>query len=315
MDPKPVELVKQIEEKKAAEPIKAPEPPVAAATTEKQPVVEKKEAAEEKPVMKPEPVVPKASGGPGTGVPLATKKKRSRAELIFAKKTGETLIKKPGMLDGSAFKINDLHDCNVFIFDHTAQITIDRCTNCIFVIGPIKSSIFVRDSSVCQITVAVGQFRCRDFHNSTVNLYTPNDPILESSSKLEFCPFNFKYPLLKKHSESAELIGNFDLEGHGIVRKVNKWKELYDFTPDKTPNYSLTNPKDFEVTTFEQAAEEFKFEDDLIELMKEEGACDFLYDLPVAFGGTITQEEIDAQKEETGGMKAYDIKKGPGVAG
>jgi hypothetical protein len=40
---------------------------------------------------------------------------------------------------------------------------------------------------------------------------------------------------------------------------------------------------------------------------------DFLFDLPVEFGGTVTQEEINSQKEEHG-MKAFDIKQGPGVA-
>ena len=64
------------------------------------------------------------------------KKKRSRAELMFKKKTGETLVKRPGSLEGSQFVIADLTKCNVFIFDHLSQITIDRCTDCIFVIGP-----------------------------------------------------------------------------------------------------------------------------------------------------------------------------------
>ena len=146
---------------------------------------------------------------------------------------------------------------------------------------------------------------------SIVNIYTPNDPVIESSKDLEFCPYNFKYPLLKEQSEAAGLIGEFDHDGV-TCRKVNKWKEIYDFTPESTANYKLTAPDKFEVITFDQVAEEFGFDDDLKDRMKADGACDFLYDLPVAFGGTLTQEEIDAQKEESGGMKAYDIKKGPG---
>ena len=69
---------------------------------------------------------------------------------------GETLVKKPGDLEGSMFKINDLKNCNVFIFDHTSQMTIDRCEDCIFVIGPVKNAIFIRDSKRCQFTVACG---------------------------------------------------------------------------------------------------------------------------------------------------------------
>ena len=36
---------------------------------------------------------------------------------------------------------------------------------------------------------------------------------------------------------------------------------------------------------------------------------DFLYELPVEFGGTLTQEQIDAQKGKDG-LKAFDIKAG-----
>ena len=42
-----------------------------------------------------------------------------------------------------------------------------------------------------------------------VNVYTPNDPIVESSSGLTFAPYNFKYPLLHEHSLAADLVGEF----------------------------------------------------------------------------------------------------------
>ena len=49
-------------------------------------------------------------------------KKRNRQDFIFEKKKGETLIKKPGDLNGSDFCIMNLEDCDVYIMDHSAQV-------------------------------------------------------------------------------------------------------------------------------------------------------------------------------------------------
>ena len=99
---------------------------------------------------------------PGTTPPAAPpviatiskKKKLKREDIMFCKRQNETLIKKPGDVNGSDFKIADLDNCVVFLLDHTAQIMMDRCKNTKFYIGPVKSSIFVRNCTNCEITVA-----------------------------------------------------------------------------------------------------------------------------------------------------------------
>ena len=98
------------------------------------------------------------------------KKKFNRADYKFMSKTGETLVKVPGNIDGKAFVIGMLEDCKVYLFDHSAQVsemlllsseielfyqvTVDKCKNCTFVIGPIKGSIFLRDCENCTVHVA-----------------------------------------------------------------------------------------------------------------------------------------------------------------
>ena len=114
---------------------------------------------------------------------------------MFKDKEGEVLTKNPGAIDGIQFAIKDLKDCEVYLMDHMAQITIDRCTGCKFYIGPVKASIFVRDCSDCTVTVACQQFRCRDLNNSKIYLFCQNDPVIESSTNLSFGPYNFGYPL------------------------------------------------------------------------------------------------------------------------
>ena len=54
-----------------------------------------------------------------TAVP---KKKLNKADYMFKSRHGETLIKNPGDINGIDFMIKDLHDCTVYILDHTAQV-------------------------------------------------------------------------------------------------------------------------------------------------------------------------------------------------
>ena len=128
--------------------------------------------------------------------PTTKKTKLNKADFMFKDKDGEILVKKSGDINGIDFMIKDLKNCTVVLMDHTAQIQVDRCENTKFYFGPIKSSLFIRNCDGCEITVACSQFRCRDLTNSKVFLYTPNDPIIESSTNLTFAPYNFMYPQL-----------------------------------------------------------------------------------------------------------------------
>ena len=62
-------------------------------------------------------------------------------------------------------------------------------------------------------------------------MYTPNDPIVESSHHLTFAPYNFMYPELQQHSELANILGEFtDDDGRRWIKEFvgNSWsKEIY----------------------------------------------------------------------------------------
>lgn len=82
-----------------------------------------------------------------------------------------------------------------------------------------------------------------------VNLYTPNDPIVESSKNLTFGPYNLKYPFLKSHSETSVLLGEY-VDDEGVTQtKVNKWNLIFDFTKnsDGSENFKLISPNDFRI--------------------------------------------------------------------
>lgn len=85
---------------------------------------------------------------------ITKKKKLNKADYMFKDKEGETLTKNPGDINGIMFAIKDLKDCTVYLMDHMAQITIDRCTGCTFLIGPVNASLFIRDCSDCTVSIA-----------------------------------------------------------------------------------------------------------------------------------------------------------------
>jgi hypothetical protein len=106
---------------------------------------------------------------------------------------------------------------------------VDNCIGCRILIGPCEGSVFVRNCSNCVFTVASQQFRTRDVHKSSIFLYCPTDPVIESSADLSFGVWNVAYPLLATQFATAKL----DPEA------LNHYSSIYDFTPDdKKSNWS-----------------------------------------------------------------------------
>jgi protein XRP2 len=51
---------------------------------------------------------------------------------------------------GQQFIIDACVDCDIYIFDQNAAITVDDCKNCRIFIGPCDSSVFIRDCYNCK---------------------------------------------------------------------------------------------------------------------------------------------------------------------
>ena len=78
-------------------------------------------------------------------------------------------------------------------------------------------------------------------------------------------------------------------------------------------NYSLVDPAGWQVHEFKQMAEQLQLE---VPGYCPEDSGQFLFELPVEFGGTITAEMLQAQASQhhQGGMMAFDIKAGAEAA-
>ncbi|CAB1323692.1 unnamed protein product [Coregonus sp. 'balchen'] len=140
-----------------------------------------------------------------------------------------TVGRLPGKLNGQQFVIQDCENCNIFVFDHSATITIDDCTNCCIVMGPVKGSVFFRDCKDIRCVVACQQFRTRDCKKMEVFLCCATQPIIEASTGMKFGCFQYYYPELAFHFKDA-----------GLSIFNNNWSNVHDFTPvSGETNWSL----------------------------------------------------------------------------
>ncbi|XP_033638770.1 protein XRP2-like isoform X1 [Asterias rubens] len=133
---------------------------------------------------------------------------------------GETVGRVPGKVDGQQFIIKNCQNCNIYIFDHSATITIDKCQDCNIFLGPIKGSIFLRNCTNCKAVIACQQFRTRDCKSIDVFLHCSSQPIIETSTKIRFGCFQYHYP------ELADQFAKSNLSPY-----CNTWDTIHDFSP------------------------------------------------------------------------------------
>lgn len=126
----------------------------------------------------------------------------------------------PGKLNGQQFVIQECENCNIYVFDHSATITIDDCVNCRIFLGPVKGSVFFRDCKDIKCVVACQQFRTRDCKKMEIFLCCATQPIIESSTGMKFGCFQYYYPELAFHFKDA-----------GLSIFNNNWSNIHDFTP------------------------------------------------------------------------------------
>mmetsp|Transcript_11472 Transcript_11472/g.23485 ORF Transcript_11472/g.23485 Transcript_11472/m.23485 type:complete len:365 (-) Transcript_11472:23-1117(-) len=163
---------------------------------------------------------PKKKAPPKEKKPLTFGKDPSlnMADFMLSGKKGETLVKED--MKGQQFLMEESEDCSVYLLDLVASLTVDYCTNCTLVTGPVESSAFIRNCKDCVFVLAVGQFRTRECTNCKFFLYSSTEPIIETSRNLSIGCYTYHYFNMASHFEKSKLsVWN------------NKWSEVYDFTP------------------------------------------------------------------------------------
>mmetsp|Transcript_23141 Transcript_23141/g.55372 ORF Transcript_23141/g.55372 Transcript_23141/m.55372 type:complete len:350 (+) Transcript_23141:177-1226(+) len=148
-------------------------------------------------------------------------------DYMFVNITNDKKVKEPGSINGQAFMIDNCEDSQLYVFDHTAQVTVDDCTNCCIFLGPVSGSTFIRDCKNCKIVCLTRQLRTRGCHNCEISLHCSTQPSIESSSEISLGCYDLPYKGLKDQLDAAQM-SFFQ----------NHWSYVYDFTP-KPGNWSF----------------------------------------------------------------------------
>lgn len=90
---------------------------------------------------------------------------------------------------GQQFIIDTADDCDIFLFDYSAQVTVDFATNCRIFIGPCESSVFLRDCRRCRVVCACQQLRTRDCADVDLMLFCSTQPSIETTRDLRISCF------------------------------------------------------------------------------------------------------------------------------
>ncbi|CAM9679754.1 unnamed protein product [Ectocarpus sp. 12 AP-2014] len=162
---------------------------------------------------------PAAAGGGNVTRGTVDKGNLNPSDFIFSRKQKEVIVREPGSIGGQQFIVEECSECEVYLLDHTAALTIDLCTDCRIIVGPCESSVFIRDCKDCTMVVACQQFRARDCTDCTFFLFSATQPVIESSVGLRFACYTLDY---------------FSLAGQFAAAKLsvwnNKWSQIYNFT-------------------------------------------------------------------------------------
>jgi protein XRP2 len=173
-----------------------------------------------------------AAGKKAAPVKSEEKKRKSnlnKADYVLSKRNGEVIVKEAGTIGGEQFCVEDCKDCDIFLMDHIACVFVDECEGCRIFIGPTMSSVMIRNCKSMSCVIACQQFRTRDCTDCKFSLLCTTEPIIETSTQMQFACFEFNYFSLRAQLSEAQLnVWN------------NKWWMVYDFNKNsEKPNWNL----------------------------------------------------------------------------
>ena len=124
---------------------------------------------------------------------------------MFTKRKGEVLVKPPGSINGQQFIVEECEDCEIFLLDWSAMVTVDLCKRCRLVIGPCESSVFLRDCEELKCVIACQQLRTREVKGLDALLMTVAQPSIEETRHARFGCYNLQYEALAAQFTAAKL--------------------------------------------------------------------------------------------------------------
>ncbi|XP_043916620.1 TBCC domain-containing protein 1 isoform X2 [Protopterus annectens] len=120
--------------------------------------------------------------------------------LIMTQVYKQTVAKSSERLVGAHVKLHRCCDSYVYLLSPLRSVTIDKCRNSTFVLGPVQATVNIHGSDNVKVIAVCHRLTASSSVMCTFHTLTPTRPvILSGNENLTFAPFNTHYPTLEDH--------------------------------------------------------------------------------------------------------------------
>ncbi|NXF84788.1 TBCC1 protein, partial [Eubucco bourcierii] len=157
--------------------------------------------------------------------------------VIMSQVYKQTLAKSSDTLVGAHVRIHRCNESFVYLLSPLRSVTIEKCRNSTFVLGPVQASVHVHSCDTIRVIVICHRLSLSATTGCTFHLLTPTQPlILPGNQAVSFAPFHTHYPTLEDHMAQV-----------GLATLPNRWDDpmLVCRESGDRSVFSLMPPSDF----------------------------------------------------------------------
>ncbi|NXT73170.1 TBCC1 protein, partial [Zapornia atra] len=157
--------------------------------------------------------------------------------VIMSQVYKQTLAKSSDTLVGAHVRIHRCNESFVYLLSPLRSVTIEKCQNSTFVLGPVQASVHVHSCDNVRVIVVCHRLSLAATAGSAFYILTPTQPLILSGNRaISFAPFHTHYPMLEDHMAQV-----------GLATLPNHWDSpmLVCKESSDTGVFSLLPPSDF----------------------------------------------------------------------
>ncbi|NXP03429.1 TBCC1 protein, partial [Thinocorus orbignyianus] len=126
--------------------------------------------------------------------------------VIMSQVYKQTLAKSSDTLVGAHVRIHRCNESFIYLLSPLRSVTIEKCRNSTFVLGPVQASVHVHSCDNVKVVVVCHRLCLSSTSGCTFYLLTPTQPlILLGNEAISFAPFHTHYPMLEDHMAQVGL--------------------------------------------------------------------------------------------------------------
>ncbi|XP_043913745.1 TBCC domain-containing protein 1-like isoform X2 [Protopterus annectens] len=120
--------------------------------------------------------------------------------VIMTQVCKQIVAKSSDELVGAHVKIHRCSDSSIYLLSPLRSVTVDKCRNSTFVLGPVQTSVHIHNSDNVKVIVVCHRLTVSSSTVCTFHTLTHTRPvILTGNESLTFAPFNTHYATLEDH--------------------------------------------------------------------------------------------------------------------